>query len=123
MEPVRTPVCGLVGDIAHRGLDGQVRRIGARQRQIGNDSWDRPTTTGPVAERVTSCQMPMSRSRMVGIQSQPMVHMKRRPIRRGDAAVEAGAGGHGFLMGRARVRLRQDVNGQGIGGSRRDDRA
>ena len=37
------------------------------------------TTTGPVAERKTFCQMPVSRSRIAGIQSQPIVERKVGP--------------------------------------------
>ncbi len=39
------------------------------------------TSTGPVAERNTFCQIPVSRSRMAGIQSQPMVERKVGPSR------------------------------------------
>jgi len=37
------------------------------------------TRTSPDAERKTFCQMPVSRSRMAGIQSQPMVERKVGP--------------------------------------------
>ena len=36
-------------------------------------------TTGPVAERNTFCQIPVSRSQMAGIQSQPIVQRKVGP--------------------------------------------
>ena len=38
-------------------------------------------TTGPLADSTTSCQMPASRSRMVGIQSQPMLQRNVGPSR------------------------------------------
>ena len=58
--------------IAQRGFDGDVgaRGVGQGQRRLDAGF---SMVTAPVTVRKTSFQMPVSRPRMVGIQSQPMV--------------------------------------------------
>ncbi len=70
------------------------------------------TSTGPVAERKTFCQMPVSRSRMAGIQSQPMVQRKVGPSMAVIAAVGADAVAQGVLVRNAGVGLRRDQHGE-----------
>ena len=66
--------------------------------------------TGPWAESVTSCQMPMSRSRMAGIQSQPSVSAKvgpsmamRPPFSPGPSASDCSCGMPGWSGGEMRT--------------------
>ena len=64
--------------------------------------------TGPVAERKTFCQIPVSRSRTAGSQSQPMVERNVGPSMCSDAAVLADAVAKRVFVRNAGMGLRRD---------------
>ena len=70
--------------------------------------------TGPWAESVTSCQMPMSRSRMAGIQSQPSVSAKVGPSMAMRPPFSTGAVGERLLVRDAGVVRWRDEDGEDV---------
>ena len=78
MTPWTTAFCGLsltFSTVAWTATSDESVR--GRGRSVVTSGFF--TSTGPVAERKTFCQMPVSRSRMAGIQSQPMVERNVGP--------------------------------------------
>ena len=110
-------VLGLIGDVLDGGLDRDVGAVQARQRQVGGDERILDQH-GPLAERKTFCQMPVSRSRMAGIQSQPMVERKVGPSMAVMPPFLPRPSRDGVLMRDAGMRLGRDQNGEDRGAAR-----
>ena len=78
MAPSTTPFCGWSLTFSTVACtDTSEESVLGKGRSVVTSGFF--TSTGPEAERKTFCQMPESRSRMAGIQSQPSVHRNVGP--------------------------------------------